>query len=188
MQSKEWDIHLFLYRRPWDQPLLPHSDLLLARAGALFSGAEGGWSVCRPPGEKPFFAHRPELHFSLSHSGDFWLCAMSRQELGLDLQQQRVQQVERLSRRFFSPQELDFLQQQDYADFFSVWAAKEAFVKHSGRGIRQDFGSFSVAGPQGLLEEVAGLQLRQLPFLPGYSLCLCAERLCCVLLRLLSLR
>lgn len=179
------EIHLFLYRRPWDQVILPHSDQLLARAAEKYSGQSSAWQVARPKGEKPFFSHHPELHFSLSHSGDFWLCAMARQPLGLDLQQHRVQQMERLSQRFFSPAELAYLESQDYADFFSVWTAKEAYVKFTGQGIQQDFGSFSVAGPDGLASQVEGTQLRHLPFLPGYDLCLCAKEIEAVLLRLL---
>ena len=182
---KTADIHLFVYRRLWDQVLLPHADGLLARAAEKFSGHPGDWAVSRPRGEKPFFTHHPELHFSLSHSGDFWVCAMARQALGLDLQQQRVHQLERLSRRFFSREELAFLESQDYQDFFSVWTAKEAFVKFSGQGIDRDFSGFSVAGPEGLLSRVQGLRLRHLPFLPDYALCLCAREVETVLLRLL---
>ena len=179
------DIHLFLFRRPADQPLLPHSDLLLAKAGQKFSGESSGWQVERPPGGKPRFSHRPGVEFSLSHSGDYWLCAMSRQPLGLDLQEHRLQDYENISRRFFSPEEDAYLRSRDYEDFFTLWTAKESYVKCIGRGIDQEFSCFSVADEQGLRSRVKSLELRQLPFLPGYSLCLCAGEIGVLLLRML---
>lgn len=177
------DIHLFFYRRRADQAALPHSDHLLARAGEKFLGCRDGWQISRPLHGKPSFSQRPQIHFSLSHSGEYWLCAMGRQPVGLDLQEHRYLDAEGLSRRFFHPAEAAYLQAQEQADFFAVWAAKESFVKYSGQGIDQQFGSFSVVGEQGLAGEVAGLGLLHLPFLPGYALCLCTQSPGAVLFR-----
>ena len=63
------------------------------------------------------------------------------------------------------------------SDFYRVWAAKESFVKFSGEGISGNFGRFSVAGPQGILSRVDGLQLRFVPFRCDYTLCVCAKEI-----------
>ena len=36
---------------------------------------------------KPYFPHAPQLHFSISHSGAYWSCALSDQTVGFDLQE-----------------------------------------------------------------------------------------------------
>lgn len=39
--------------------------------------------------KKPRFQNAESIHFSISHSGDWWSCAVSTEEVGLDIQQER---------------------------------------------------------------------------------------------------
>ena len=85
------------------------------------------------------------LHFSLSHSGAWVLCAVSDGELGADIQEQRPFD-ERLARRFFTSEELDYIHgspDQDYA-FSQIWALKESFSKALGLGLRLPLRAFSL--------------------------------------------
>ena len=75
---------------------------------ALASGAHG----------KPYFPDAPQLQFSISHSGAYWLCAFSAAPVGLDVQQHRDCQKQALARRFFSPAEQAFLERTSHAPFF----------------------------------------------------------------------
>ena len=124
-------------------------------------------------GQKPQLVGGPELHFSVSHSGDHWVCAFGPQPVGLDLQQHRPCRAEALARRFFHPREVDLLETQNFSEeaFYRIWTAKESFVKWSGRGFGEGFATFSVvdAGPTP--------QWRYLPFLQGYTLCLCSNQI-----------
>ena len=80
-----------------------------------------------------------EMSFNLSHSGDWvvWAFAASG-EVGVDLEQVRAHvSYARVAQRYFQPAE-----QQALADavdasrlFFDIWAAKEALVKASGKGV-----------------------------------------------------
>lgn len=127
---------------------------------------------------KPFFPAHPHLHFSVTHSGDWWLCGFSKQPLGLDLQVHRSHvSPETLSRRFFHPLEDAFLAKEGYQRFFDLWCAKESWVKYTGHGFFDIPESFSVVSAEGQFPAMEGAQLRLKAFGPEYSLCLCARQL-----------
>lgn len=153
------------------------STALLQKAASRYTGQSGPFAVEKEPHGKPFFPDHPDLYFSVTHSGGFWMAAFSPQKVGLDLQEKRVTGREKkLSERFFAPLERDWLKGQPDERFFDLWAAKESFVKYSGLGFSAGrFPDFAVADGTGLLPTVKGLQLRHLRFDPGFSLCLCAE-------------
>lgn len=140
----------------------------------------GGWEVCRVPGKKPFFTHTDHLQFSVSHSGGVWACAFGCEPVGLDVQLRRsCRSMEGIARRFFHPDERAHLEENGYADFFQVWAAKESYVKLTGQGITGSFSDFCVTGGDGLTAHVCGAALLTLPLSPVYGkgwLCLCAHR------------
>lgn len=123
---------------------------------------------------------------SVSHSGDYVVCAVSYGRIGVDLQVIRPYKDEteadharrllRLARRFFHRAETEWIEKDPMGRFFTVWSAKESFVKYTGRGIDDDFGVTSVipfGGPYGAEWEWDGMYYRLLPFAEGYSLCIC---------------
>ncbi len=163
---------------------------LLALAAADYAAGIGEAAPVSAPEKgpygKPFFPQAPWLHFSISHSGAFWVCAMSGQEVGVDVQlrQEKGKRHEgRISARLFHKKEQEYLD--SGGDFIDVWCAKESYVKYTGRGIGTDFSAFAVAGAQGLLpcvekdgaEGQPAAALLRLDPEPAYALCLCAARL-----------
>ena len=133
------------------------------------------------PWGKPFFPLLPQLHFSVSHSGAWWLCAFSQQPVGADLQIHKAQaDLAQLSRRFFHPLEDHWLAQEGYVSFFPLWCAKESWVKYKGRGFYLDPGTFSLVSPQGQFpvspQEEDPVRFLFPSFRPGYSLCLCCRQ------------
>ena len=154
-----------------------HSHTLLRRAAAILAGRDPG-GVEREAWGKPFFPDLPALHFSISHSGDWWLCAFSDRPVGIDIQRcGSFVPPETLSRRFFHPQEDDFLALQGYERFYDLWTAKESYVKFTGRGFYDEPESFSMVDENGNFPAAKSAQLRHIPFQEGYSLCVCAEHL-----------
>lgn len=85
-------------------------------------------------GGKPRIAGGPE--FSLSHSGERVLCALSDEPVGADLQQLRPYNPA-LVRRFFTAEEGAWLEEQRERDlaFSLLWSLKESYVKLLGSGI-----------------------------------------------------
>ncbi len=84
---------------------------------------------------KPVFAQREDLHFSLSHSGPYAMCAISDHEIGADVQQ--IRPVHMSVARRFHFRERDWLAEQPHEeqnrDFFRIWTRKEAWVKAVSR-------------------------------------------------------
>lgn len=92
--------------------------------------------------KKPYLASHPWLFFNVSHSEDFAAVAVSRKNVGLD--------IEYMSEDFnftsLLPDVFDdnqILQIQNATDkkhaFYTSWTRKEAFVKALGKGIDEDF-------------------------------------------------
>lgn len=170
---------VILVRRRWCEEERNSRQLLVQTATEIsgLSERELGEIVTNPWG-KPSFSLRPELHVSVTHSQDWWVCGFSDAPLGVDVQVHRTHVPPReLSRRFFHPAEDAFLARGGYEAFFDVWSAKESWVKFTGRGFYDEPGSFSVVDPAGGFPAVEGVQLRLIPFAQGYSCCVCAARL-----------
>lgn len=168
-----------IFRHPYTE-CCHQSHTLLRQTASLYSGLPetklGPLETTR--WGKPFFSNYPDLHFSISHSGDWWLCGFSSRPLGLDLQIHRTHTAPaKLSHRFFHPLEDAFLKKNNYIQFFDLWCAKESWVKYTGHGFYDTPESFSVVSYDGHFPCVDGAELRLVPFAPDYSLCLCAHRL-----------
>lgn len=110
-------------------------------AGAFSFGEQG----------KPYLPDRPGVHFSLSHSGSWVLCALSEAELGCDVEGPRRCDPA-LARRFFHPDETARLfslqpREQDAA-FVRLWTLKESYVKAVGLGLSLPLDAFRIL-PEG---------------------------------------
>ena len=89
------------------------------------------------------------LHFNLSHSGDFVLCAVSESLIGVDIEQIMPFRGG-LVKRYFTDTESAFIwgdtlptaetvhDPEICARFYRVWTAKEAYTKMTGTGISTD--------------------------------------------------
>ena len=80
------------------------------------------------------------VYFNLSHSGNYVICAVSPREVGVDIQEYKKVDMERLARRFFSEEEQTILEgrmdgQEKRKLFYQLWTRKEAYGKLTGKGI-----------------------------------------------------
>lgn len=100
------------------------------------------------------------------------MCAMGYAPVGLDLQIHGEYKIETLSKRFLHPKENEYLLGRGYSpeDFFDIWVKKESFLKYTGEGLPRGLDSFNVT-------EKISAEFKMLPFMPGYSLCMCAEKI-----------
>lgn len=128
---------------------------------------------------KPYLKDRKDIHFSLSHSGVWAVCAVSDENVGVDVELPRCNMT--VAKRFFRPEELqglDALDRYHRADALNrLWTAKEAFLKMLGKGLTLPLDSFTVH-----LGETAELvqDYTDLPYrLHEYSLGLYRVCLCC---------
>ena len=110
---------------------------------------DGDFTIERAPKGKPYFRNLPDLHFSVSHSGDVFVCAFSDAPVGVDIQEykKRPDESERcrkIAARFFHFDEVDALDADTVSAFYNIWTAKESYVKFTGDGIEGDFSAFCI--------------------------------------------
>lgn len=85
---------------------------------------------------KPWFPAYPDLHFSLSHSKSLSLCALSRGEVGCDIELVRPRK-EGFPAYALSGEERGWFEGRGsrWEDFYTLWTLKEARAKCTGEGL-----------------------------------------------------
>ena len=109
-------------------------------ADGLLRYAVGKCTVETGPQGKPYLPEHPDIHFNLSHSGNWVVLAVGDHEVGVDLER-TDRNVDRtaLAKRHFTPEELA-----SGEDFFAIWTAKESYLKYLGVGLTEDLRGFCV--------------------------------------------
>ncbi len=87
---------------------------------------------------KPYIANF-NIHFNLSHSGTYAVCAIGDTEVGVDIEMIKTPSVA-VARRCFSYNELSRVMnetgQPDPDEFYRHWTIKESYIKATGIGLR----------------------------------------------------
>ncbi|MGN1077613.1 MAG: 4'-phosphopantetheinyl transferase family protein [Candidatus Gallimonas sp.] len=163
------------YRLRKDRNLSLAAGLLLAEGLRRLGVPERECVYALSAHGKPYFANAPEIRFSLSHSGDYALLALSDGEVGCDLEKMRAVDM-RLCGRAFSPADLALLDgaAEKEETFFRLWTRRESLVKATGEGV---FSHLSV----GLGEKVnlpaewgGACYVKEYPAPSGYKIACCA--------------
>lgn len=127
----------------------------------------------RLPGGKPVI---PGFPFSLSHAGDWAVCAVSDGPVGVDLERERPLRysVERkLTAR--EQAELSMLPPDEReAGFFDLWVLKEAALKYTGQGLAGLSRVEVSRSPARVVLPGVSAALLVFPA-PGYHLALCGS-------------
>ncbi len=87
---------------------------------------------------KPFCVSHPEIHFNLSHSGNWVVMAVSDQPIGVDIETPNPKRnIMAIAEHYFLPEEVKIIRSsKDALDmFYKLWTLKEAYVKATGEGI-----------------------------------------------------
>ncbi|MGN1231626.1 MAG: 4'-phosphopantetheinyl transferase family protein [Anaerotignum sp.] len=134
------------------------------------------------PYGKPYL-QQEDFHFSLSHSGDYAICAFSHVQIGADLQQIK-EKIPLRTRKILSSTEKAYLEKLPDTEriqaFYRLWAMKESLIKWDGRGLRLPLEKLSFVADD-ILQDRIFFEDKVLHFkeyhhlLPGYTICLCSE-------------
>ncbi len=96
---------------------------------------------------KPYLVSEPNIHFSLSHSGTWAVCALSDCPVGVDIEKCEPGRRD-VASRFFHRDEVRYIDSLSAAAkdsaFYSLWTLKESFVKTTGRGLDMPLRSFCI--------------------------------------------
>lgn len=128
---------------------------------------------------KPYLKGRDDIFFSLSHSGNFAVCAVYDREVGTDIEV--VSNVsEKVIRKVTTDEEFELLMSLGEAErneqFARLWTAKESYVKRDGSGflippteLSVDLGETLSISNNGKRKDVYFKEI----FLSGYKFTVC---------------
>ena len=167
------------------------------RTGLLAVGLREHWdleqlpSIARGKRGKPLFPDFPQLRFNLSHSGPRALCALDRDEVGVDIQQITLRRSAFLD-RLLSPEERAWLLGlgDDPEAFTQLWTLKESFCKFTGLGLTRPISAIPVPLPRQILPSGACLPFGSVCFTlfsgPGWRAAVCSPARCASSIRWLT--
>lgn len=125
-----------------------------------------------------------DFHFSLSHSGEYAVCAYSDRPIGADLQRIK-DKIPDHTNKILSEAEKGYLESrmghERTIDFYRLWSRKESLLKWDGRGLGLPMQELSFIrqnmwSEQFVFEEKT-LWFREFDVLfPKYTLCVCSEK------------
>ena len=111
----------------------------------LCEGLRKEYGIEEPPvfeyGEhgKPAIVGHPEICFNMSHCREAAICVLSDKPVGVDIESIR-RYSDSLARYTMNDAEMERIEHAERSDveFIRLWTLKEAVLKHSGEGIRND--------------------------------------------------
>lgn len=119
--------------------------LCLAAYLLLMDGLRQEYGILEPPvfgysaDGKPFISSHPDIHFNFSHSGNVALCVLDRQPVGADVEVPRKITPSLVSYTMNDQEQQWIAADPDpVAAFLHLWTRKEAVLKLTGEGIRND--------------------------------------------------
>lgn len=135
--------------------------------------------ICVENGGKPYIRGNP-FYFSLSHSGNIALCAVSDGNVGADTE--RVTAIrESVIKGAYSPEEKRLIKklcgEEKEKAFFRIWTAKESVIKYMGAGLSYPLKNIGVSLDGGVSAEInganSGLFFKEY-FIEGYKTTVCS--------------
>ena len=123
---------------------------------------------------KPYADVPDAPHFSITHSGGWWLCAVGEKKVGIDLEQLRPVDWQGLRDRWFTRAEREWVS--DELHFFRLWCAHEAFAKYDGRGLENTIHAELLQQGQ-LTGHPSKVQIAEPDFKSNFRLCVVAQRI-----------
>ena len=92
--------------------------------------------VMRTPKGKPY-VELCDTYLSVSHSGEYFLCIIADRPVGIDIQERKSSNSDKIAERYFTEREKSFIRDNGENGFFTVWTRKEAYSKLTGEGIAE---------------------------------------------------
>lgn len=130
---------------------------------------------------KPILKNTNKLNFNVSHSGNWVVCAIDYNPIGIDIELVRQLDITMVA-SFFSEEEQRFLANTSNAlklsYFYDLWTLKESYIKAIGKGLSCDIRSFTIK----IEDEITLSTTQNIPFFfhrydfdKDYKLSVCAS-------------
>jgi 4'-phosphopantetheinyl transferase len=121
---------------------------------------------------KPFIPNAFE--FNIAHSGSIIICAISKTQIGVDIEQIRPVSFENFTSNLTTP-EIQMLERTNDSNdlFFDIWTKKEAFSKALGLGMTIPFSHVILDGHK-ISYKNETMYSHSIDLKKGYSACVCS--------------
>lgn len=95
---------------------------------------------------KPYISNYENIHFNMSHAGRMVACAISDEEIGIDIEKIDPLIDMKIAQTFFYNSEYDNIKKSDNRvdQFFKYWVLKESYMKYTGLGFLLDLDKFEI--------------------------------------------
>ena len=135
---------------------------------------------------KPTLKYHPNIHFSLSHSGDYAICSIGDKAMGNDIELIKQGRL-KVADRFFAKEELVWMyavkdEEEVTQRMFRIWTMKESFLKATGKGISLPLGDFAVIVDEENRKirvkhtfNAKYYHMKEYSEIPGYRVAVCCE-------------
>ena len=126
---------------------------------------------------RPFFENRPDIYFSISHSGMKAVAAFSDGEIGADIEKIKNADL-KIAKRFFNEKEYEYLNsisdsEKQTSEFYRLWTMKESYMKFTGLGMKLPLDSFCIE--QGERASCGETVFYEYDGISGYRLSVCSR-------------
>jgi 4'-phosphopantetheinyl transferase len=103
---------------------------------------------------KPRLSGVNNYHFNISHAGEWVVCLMDSEPVGVDVELVKTMDMA-VARSFFTEEEYRYIreaaQSRDQMQrFYHIWTAKESYIKAVGKGLSLPLQEFSVLTAEGV--------------------------------------
>ncbi|GIN72147.1 4'-phosphopantetheinyl transferase [Bacillus sp. J14TS2] len=94
---------------------------------------------------KPFLPNYPHIQYNISHSGNYVVCAVHNQHVGIDVEKVQVFDLCMAKQLFTAFEYRDILNSKNrILACYEIWTLKESYVKALGKGLAIPLHSFRV--------------------------------------------
>lgn len=133
---------------------------------------------------RPYLKNRADIHFSMSHSGERVMCAVSLGEVGCDVEKIKSPNL-KVAKRFFHAEEYEYLlslntEEERRQAFFRLWTMKESVIKMTGQGMKMPLSKMLIRLGDGesktrLIGEFEKVYVKEYDLQDGYRYACCGQ-------------
>lgn len=115
--------------------------------GELYPGLKGPVAWEEDENSKLYLPDYPHIHFNLSHTRDYAVCAVSAKPVGVDIEYLADIDLA-IAQNYFSGREYDYItkipEEGRLNAFYELWVLKESYMKATGLGFRLALDAFYI--------------------------------------------
>jgi 4'-phosphopantetheinyl transferase len=132
---------------------------------------------------KPYLDGYEQFNYSISHSGNYCICAVDSEGIGADIQEMRPWRLQ-MAKRFFNQSEYERLASHTSTDeaereFYNIWTAKESVAKLIGRGIGAGISHLVTDSEYDTINDLKKnkrYNIKIFDEIEGYVVCVCSRK------------